>query len=66
MKSFYPNVQYNKGKKRKFLILYLVTMVLLAGLFSIYFIQDPKGIFTWMVALGAIMFTVLLPLVIKR
>ena len=65
MKSFYPNVQYNKGKKRKFLILYAVTMILLTGLFSIYFVQDPKGIFTWIVALGALMFTMLLPGVMR-
>lgn len=65
MKSFYPNVQYNKSKKRKFLILYAVTMILLAGLFSIYFLQDPKGLFTWIVALGAIMFTMLLPGVMR-
>ena len=65
MKSFYPNVQYNKGKKRKFLILYAITMILLGGLFSVYFIQDPKGLFTWLVAFGAIMFTMLIPGVLR-
>lgn len=65
MKSFYPNKEYNKKKKRKFFIYYAITMLCLGGLLSVYLVNDPKSFMVWLLALGAIMFTILLPGVIK-
>jgi len=65
MKSFYPNIAYNKSKRKKFFILFFVTIIMLAGLFTISVTLKPKSFVTWVTLLGIMLSALLVPGVIK-
>ncbi len=65
MKSFYPNVKYNKSKRRKFLIYFFVTMFLLGGLLTVFIINNPRQFSVVLIGGGMVIICLLLPGVLK-
>ena len=65
MKEFYPNIEYNKSKRRKFIVYFIIAMILLGGLLSVYIINDPKSLLTWVVAFFILALIALLPGVLR-
>ena len=65
MKEFYPNIAYNKEKRKKFFIFFILTIIMLAALFSVCVIAKPESFITWLVLLGIMLCCLLVPGVMR-
>ncbi len=63
--EFYPDIAYNKAKRRKFFILFAITMVCMLGLLSIMIVNDPKSLTVFLFMFVILVLLILLPSVLK-
>ncbi len=63
--NFYPDIAYNKSKRRRFYILFAITMVCMLGLLSIFIINDPKSLTVFFLMFIVLVLLLLLPSVLK-
>lgn len=63
--QFFPNIEYNKAKRKKFWVLMIVAMLALFGLLTVFIINDPKSVMTITVGMFILFLLILLPSVLK-
>ena len=63
--KFYPNIAYNKSKRRKFFVLFLIAMICMLGLLSIVIVNDPTSLTAFLLMFIVLILLLLLPSVFK-